>query len=517
MNQNGYYPQGAQGYPPQGQGYPSQGQGYPPPGQGYPPQGQGYSQPAAGGYTAPRVIGYNGPQAANAPVTEPGYPGPQNSGSYIPQTPYSPGYTSPGYQQPNGGSFIPQTPYSPGYTSPGYQPPQNGYQAPSGSYQSPMNGYPQPGRYTPGSTDGYSPYAQMGRIPPQGVDPNQFSNSIPLNGGGYVPQKIPVKKRPFAMKEWYLIAIGAVLVALFVAAVIITRNSLLKAILILLSAGSAGILWVKPMVAENRRLTFTILALALCVLTIVSFLLPRSGDATKRAAEDPKDTVQQSIGSGNNGVPEIPLSGSLQDTNNNTPEPEIKDTTLIERLITFFRLWYENRQDEMLALCAPSWRDKQENARASLFLLVGNRKPTEFTSESITGTDADTSRKVTLTVKIDRNDGKTPLKYRMTVLMVKESNEWFLDPLSLQSYENAETPDPNITPTPAPTPEPVVYSSTTLYYNPNKGEYYHADPNCPNVGDKYKPLQGVFTYGELNNEPYSKLKPCNVCAAPLRQ
>ena len=145
-----------------------------------------------------------------------------------------------------------------------------------------------------------------------------------------------------------------------------------------------------------------------------------------------------------------------------------------------------------------------------------NRTPKEFMLENITGTDADSSRQVTLRIKIDRNNGKEPVIYRMTVLMLKENSEWYVDPKSLQTNEVAETTDPNVTPTQAPTPTPYVDANTVLYYNPDGGELYHLDPNCRIINSRYLPLKGHFTYGQINDSPYSELKPCNVCGAPLR-
>ena len=101
-------------------------------------------------------------------------------------------------------------------------------------------------------------------------------------------------------------------------------------------------------------------------------------------------------------------------------------------------------------------------------------------------------------------------------MMVKENNEWYIDPQSLQSYETETTPDPKLTPEPEITAEPETNNSTPLYYNPNGGEYYHRDQNCRDVNPKFLPLAGTFTFGQINDEPYSKLKRCNVCGAPLR-
>ena len=58
---------------------------------------------------------------------------------------------------------------------------------------------------------------------------------------------------------------------------------------------------------------------------------------------------------------------------------------------------------------------------------------------------------------------------------------------------------------------------TVLYYVPDRGSMYHIDPNCRSVDSQFKPLQGMFTYADLNKEPYSSLERCNVCAAPLRK
>jgi len=511
MNQNGYHPNGMQGYGRQQGGYAPY--GTPPTGQ---PNGANNMPPAApvnnvpGGnpYTMPPA-GYTMPGSYTVPPQQ------GNGGSFIPQTPYSPGYTSPGYQPPATGGYMP--PQQQGYPPQGYPQAQPGYpQGQPGYPQAPMNGYqaPQGGAYT----GGYSPYAQMGRAPQAPGQPVQGeynpNNTIPLNGGGYIPPKVPVRRRGFEFRNWHLLALSGILIALFILAVLVLKSPILKIVLMILAAGSAGFLWVKPLVAENRRLTYTIVALALCVLTAISFLIKAPQDNTKNTNQS-----QQAASSGNtegtsqSGVPVIPAASSVSEA---TPEPAIADNTLLERLIYFFKLWSENRQDEMLTLCAPSWTAKQENPRTSLFNTLANRFPTNFTAESISGTDADTSRQVTITTEIDRRNNKPKVKYRMTVLMVKENGEWYVDPKSLQTNDIEETPDPNVTPTPTVAPTEPVYSNTVLYYNPKGGKYYHSVPDCKNVGAKYLPLAGTFYYSQLNDEQFKELQPCNVCNAPLR-
>lgn len=68
-----------------------------------------------------------------------------------------------------------------------------------------------------------------------------------------------------------------------------------------------------------------------------------------------------------------------------------------------------------------------------------------------------------------------------------------------------------------PTQTPKVYGKTVLYYNPTGGAYYHLDRNCKRIAEKYLPLQGHFTYDELNDEEYRYLKPCAICGAPYRE
>lgn len=518
MNQKDYPQQGMNGYsqpnafypnPPYIQNNKASYENPPVPGGQQPGAYDGYRPSAPQGYAAPSYqshTGYTTPQVPFAQTVNNGYGQerqpvqPYNPVQAVPGNPYmtSPSYTIP-QQNGNAGSFIPQTPYSPGYTSPGYQPPQQQ------GYMPPQQGYP----------SGYSPYSQMGRNQASSAQPEFNPNpAIPLNGGGYVPQKVPVRRRPFVMKDLYLVIMGAVLITLFVIAVIVTGNPALKIALIVLALVSAGILWLRQLVADNKRLTYSVLALALCVLTAVSFIIKQPADTTNKGTINAQSSVNNT---GNS--QEIPLGDSNASQNTQpeiTPAPETNTDTMKENLVSFFTYWAKNKQDEMLQLCSPNWVNKQENPRTSLFILLGNRKPKNCTLESVTGTEADNSRKVTLTSLIDRNDGREPELYRMTVLMVKENNQWYIDPQSLKSYDTAVTTDPNITSTPAPTDTPAIYSSTPLYYNPNGGEYYHYDPYCKNVGKKNTPLQGVFTYGEVNDEPYSKLKPCNVCGAPLR-
>ncbi len=55
-----------------------------------------------------------------------------------------------------------------------------------------------------------------------------------------------------------------------------------------------------------------------------------------------------------------------------------------------------------------------------------------------------------------------------------------------------------------------------LYYNPNGGKNYHSQGECYGVKDEYLPLT-PFAYGQLEQEPYHSLTPCEYCNPPLKK
>ena len=359
----------------------------------------------------------------------------------------------------------------------------------------------------------------MGHNPQAMSNPNtqqEINGQVPLNGGGYVPQPVPVRRGPFALPDIYLLIISAVLLALFAIGMMVPGLGLLCWLFIALSLGSITLLWLKPMTANNKRLCFTIVFGLLSLVMIIN-IAKGSGNTDSGVVTQPEQTslVQSGDRNGDNGS--IASTGNTEaPAVTNTPEPE-PDSSVTDRLQTFLYYWSANRQDDMLTLCSPSWASKVENPKTALFGLMANRTPKEYYVENISGTENDTSRTVTINALMDRNNGKDPVKYRMSIIMVHESDGlWYVDPKSLQTYESAETTDPSITPTPAPTDEPETYPDTPLYYNPSGGEFYHRDQNCKRINERYLPLQGHFTYAELNKAEYSKLKPCAICGAPSR-
>ena len=135
-----------------------------------------------------------------------------------------------------------------------------------------------------------------------------------------------------------------------------------------------------------------------------------------------------------------PAVAAITDPDPVTPTPPPQTTSNVtDRLETFFYYWSANRQDDMLTLCAPSWQNKVENAKTALFGLMANRTPKDYAVESVSGTDYDTSRTVTVVSTMDRNNGKDPVRYRElvdTLLMLSELRAQYYPKYAVKSLDN---------------------------------------------------------------------------------
>ncbi len=356
-----------------------------------------------------------------------------------------------------------------------------------------------------------------------------------------MPQQVKVRRRPPEMSDIVLFATGGVLLLLFILGMFIRINGFqwLKWLFLIPAIGATALLWVKPITDDNKRLCFTIVAGALCIAMIISLIASagqNNGDpknSQQNKTQQATDTIKVGYeSSGNNGTVSN-NSGSGAQSNNGTDGyggsnyqegssgqqggSNVANAAAKERLAQVFISWSMNDLDQMVELCLPSWRVKQENAKKSLFQLLQNRTPignVDLVNDPAQNGD---SLSFILQVTISRNNGKDPILSQMTVRMVIENGTWYVDPDSLKSNEIQETPDPNATPAVTPTPEPYIDGSTPLYYNPDGGKLYHLNPSCISVHSKYTPLKGTFTYSQINDGKYAELEPCNVCGAPLRQ
>lgn len=191
---------------------------------------------------------------------------------------------------------------------------------------------------------------------------------------------------------------------------------------------------------------------------------------------------------------------------------------MADSLELFFGFWNASGIPDMLAVCSPGWKDSREDPEADLLTILGDRIPTDFEIVAVSREISDNIRLVSLIAGMDKNDGNGPADYLLRISMTREADGcWYTDPGSLQTFEyTADGPTAVSADASAEeTPEAAEY--TVLYYCPEGGQYYHADRNCKTVDEKYLPLEGHFTYGELENEAFKDLQPCIVCGAPLRR
>ena len=446
----------------------------------------GYAQT---GYTQPQNNGYS---TGNAYPQQNGYPQANTPGGMT-------GYTYPAANQQPAGSYIPQTPYSPGYTTPGYQ-------APAGYAQ------------------GYnSAYTQMGRQQPPMNPMQEQGGQVPLNGGGYVPTPVPVRKQPFMLNDTYLLILCAVLLVLFALGMFVPGMGMMKWAFLILTAGAAAAMWVKNLTENNKRLCFSIVFGVLALVTVIGLVTGGQGTQRMNPQQQQQQQAVQQDTSGNTGSAQANPYGPAVNNAVVTPAPEEISTpappddteTIKNRLYAFMQLWSNNDIPGMVKYTHIDWQNKQDNnIEHALFNVTKNRIPTKYEFVSASGTSYDTMRTITMNVVIDKNNGKEAQTYKMQIIMKKgPDDQWYIDPSSMLTNEPEEN---TVTPEPEPTPTMETSNNTMLYYNPDGGSKYHRDPNCKTTNNKYLPMQGQFTYGDLLNGLHAELKPCHICLAPER-
>ena len=458
------------------------GQGMPQPGQRYAPQG-GYSGQAPQGYYPPQ---------GQVPQ---GYAPQGNPQGYAPQGRAPQGQAPYGYPQGQGGYYGAPSGYGQGQGG-NYYPPQG---APAQGQQMPYQGYGQ---------QPYPPQQGYGQGYPGQPYPGMYAQP------GQQP-KPPAK--PFPVELVCKIAVFGLLPVLFILSMIFPIVAL-KWIFIVLAVAGVTFLWVRPILFSNTRLTLTAVYAAAVVVALVSALMAPPADTSNNAQGNgamDQNSINETLSQIQDATGETPEPGMALQEVTPTPTASLDNDETVSQLKSFFYFWSVNKTNEMVTLCAPSWQSSVEDPTRELFVILANRVPLDYEVEKITGSANDSSRTVTVVANIDKQNAQDPVKYRFSVIMLKENDIWYVDPKSLTTSEAQDTPTPTPTSTPAPTQE--VSANTVLYYNTDGGSYYHADPNCQRVAEKYLPLKGTFTYSQINDDPYSKLQPCNICNAPLRQ
>ena len=481
----------------------------------YPPVGSPYT-------VSPAMPGVS-PQAAPYPMAgSPMFGGPAspmaaypNSAPPIGQGMMAGGQNPPPLQrqldraQPQDAPFSPRTQ---GYVPP--QPAASNRAMPAGSYS---GGIPPMGA-TPATPPMQAPFAPLpynnpylGSMPgtPTGA-PNGPGYPMEMIYPGYGQAQPRKQRKPMDRGLLVKLILFLALPALLALGLLIPALGALRYVFVGLAAISLIAIWGMKMFPQSARSALTIVYLALCCLALFGGSQTDARQASAPAQPTATPVADQAV-INIDVTPEPSVSPEI------TPEP-LGASNAEVRLSTFMELWATTQVEEMVSYVQPSWASAQGAPAKELFNLLSNRTPIEYAIEAISGSEADNSRTVTMSAKINKNNGKDPVVYRFMILMVKEEGNWYVDPKSLATND-VVTENPNATPTagnmtmaPRVTVSPTPAPDSMLYYNPNGGSLYHADQNCPSVDKDYLPLSGSFPYGEL--EAHKNLEPCLQCGAP---
>ena len=497
--QNPQQPGFSQGNYPPAQGYAPNG-GYAPNdayGQGYAPQ-NGYGQPQYGQQGYADYQQPYGQQGYQQPYGQQGYQQPYGQQGY--QQPYA---QQPYQQQPYAQQPYQQQPYDQqGFVQPGgYQQPyeQQGYQ----------QGYSQ---QNPQETD-LPPEQQYAQYTPDG------QRVYPTSGrSGFRVQ--PAAHREIPWDTIAKVLMFGVLPILFILSMVFAWTAV-KWVVLVGAVASIAALWLRELVTPNARLVLSLLLASAAVVCLVSALATNAADNQNPAQPNQSGQMQQGSTSGNN----LDVNLTATDTPNPAPTPTATPVDDSEecyaQLHSFFTLWKNNAISQMVNLTAPSWRSSIKGGTDAVTQklfgeVLTNRTPVSWDFTAITGTSNDIARMVTVRAVINKNNTLGESVYLWKVRMVKEDGVWYVDPATLQSNEQEST----ATPTNALATQPVLNTShpdLILYYNQNGGTYYHIDPNCASINQRYRPLTASFKWTQIDDEPYKNLEQCKVCGAPLRE
>ncbi len=112
---------------------------------------------------------------------------------------------------------------------------------------------------------------------------------------------------------------------------------------------------------------------------------------------------------------------------------EDEDNTVLERVVEFFSFWRQEDFDGMLDLCSPAWKSGKDNVKKELFYDLGTKTPLEYYPVTVVGLPDDGFRSVVIDVRMDPNNGRDPSTYRLTVSMLREDGQWYVDPETLRT------------------------------------------------------------------------------------
>lgn len=348
--------------------------------------------------------------------------------------------------------------------------------------------------------------------------PKQRSNAPqpPRKVGDF--QDEAMQQRSFAILQ---VLLTIVLPILFIVA-LLSRSNTMYILFTVLSTGSLAAMWLLNAFVPNARTTLSILHIAMILVTLFALWMSSPTQEPPQPQTPPVNSGTQQQEGDLQSIFNQDSSASLVNMTVQEEEPQAAPSTgsasaAQQQLDQFMAAWINVNYQRMVDLSLPSWVSQQKDPQQAMFQIRANRSPLDYQFDGVSGSDADATRTIAMTVSISKNNGEAPMQYAMQVLMMRVNDVWYVDPQSLGSGQpiagaNAATAVPQVTIAPLITASP----SLPLYYNPEGGVLYHADANCTRLKPEYLPMKGNFLFSQLNDPPFDKMEPCTTCHAPRR-
>ena len=205
---------------------------------------------------------------------------------------------------------------------------------------------------------------------------------------------------------------------------------------------------------------------------------------------------------------------------------------------SYMQCWQQENWESMVQYVTPTWRSAQTNPQLQLYWNHGGiwtlnnwtmtAQNAQLNADSITFSIlADLSKSTTGTKITKRYEG---------IVIKDENGTWYVDPDSMRTGVEVKETASNVgaanaaavaedsalasqvavSNSDATAQTSSVNPNMTLWYNAKGGTFYHLKQKCESIGKEYYDSMKSFTYGELNDSAYAKLKPCKTCDAPAR-
>lgn len=202
-------------------------------------------------------------------------------------------------------------------------------------------------------------------------------------------------------------------------------------------------------------------------------------------------------------------------------------------MTSYLQGWKDANWDSMAQCATPTWRSAQANPARQLFWNHGlwTLETWTMTAQNA-GLNSDSITFSILTDLSKKNSTTDRMTKRFEGIVVKdEDGTWYVDPDSMRTGIEVKESASDLGASNAAVmaedsalaaqitvsnSESTQQPNVTLWYNSKGGSFYHLQEKCESINEKYYGDMKNFNYSELNDSPYSKLKPCKTCGAPSR-